>query len=364
MSTWKIPVEWLAVVIVVVLVVIMLVTRGDEHAVSIGVGLIVLVVVWLGYYYWGRNTALGDGGFLGLGQLVEGADGRPSTSKLQFVAWTAVVVFSWIAVYTSRVRHGDWQSVPDLPQNVLIAMGLSVVTVTAAKGITVGYVMSQGQKSKTSVDPTTSSPSAVFQDDTGFPDLSKIQMLVWTLIAIGTYILTVWQLIGTFSTSTLACSASPSPCGLPDIDGALMVLMGLGQGAYLGKKLIMAGPAPRLFKLAPLYANPKTTINVYGSSFGQKPDGSTITIDGVPIAAAAQSWTDSQITFVLPDQHPNGQAWQASQVVQLGVTVGGQDSANTLPITVQIASTATPGTVADPTATVQGAAATQPTAPA
>jgi hypothetical protein len=338
----RIPAIWVAAVIVAVVVFIMFITRANERVISLGTGVIALVLLWLGYYYWGRNTKFGDGGFLGLGQLVEGADGRPSTSKLQFVLWTGVVVFSWIAIYTSRVRHGNWLAVPDLPQNVLIAMGLSVATVTAAKGITVGYLMSQGQF-KTSVDPAKSSPSAVFQDDTGFPDLSKIQMLAWTLIAIATYFVTVWQQVGQIGQGTLACSASPSPCGLPDIDGALMVLMGLGQGAYLGKKLIMTNPATQLLKMAPLSGKPTDIVTVYGLSFGAKQNDSVITLDGLPLAADSKSWADTKISFAIPEAHPSGESWKPSQDVNVGVSVGGQDSVNTLPLTVKTASDSAPG---------------------
>jgi hypothetical protein len=39
-----------------------------------------------------------------LSALVAVEDGRPSMSKLQLVAWTAVMVFSYLAIYCVRVR--------------------------------------------------------------------------------------------------------------------------------------------------------------------------------------------------------------------------------------------------------------------
>jgi hypothetical protein len=52
-------------------------------------------------------------------------------------------------------------------------------------------------------------------------------MIAWTLIAIVTYLIAVASRIHTNNVR-----------GLPNIDSALMVLMGLGHGAYLGKKLV------------------------------------------------------------------------------------------------------------------------------
>ena len=67
-------------------------------------------------------------------------------------------------------------------------------------------------------------------------DLSKVQMIGWTLIAVGSYIINVIHQIDQIHTNPNYVSQ------LPDIDAALMVLMGLAQGAYLGKKLVTTEP--------------------------------------------------------------------------------------------------------------------------
>src|SRR5690242_7543055 len=72
--------------------------------------------------------------------VVCGADGRPSTSKLQLWLWTLVVLFAYVAIYTARASHGHFEPISQLPANVLIALGLSVMTATAAKGITVSFL--------------------------------------------------------------------------------------------------------------------------------------------------------------------------------------------------------------------------------
>src|SRR3712207_5582499 len=72
--------------------------------------------------------------------LVEGADKRPSTSKFQWWLWTVVVAFAYTLVYAARAWRGNFAVIDDIPPNLLIVMGLSAATMTAAKGITVGYI--------------------------------------------------------------------------------------------------------------------------------------------------------------------------------------------------------------------------------
>jgi len=96
----------------------------------------------------------------------------------------------------------------------------------------VSYI-STGRIAKSAVPSGSSSFGAIFQDDAGFPDLSKVQMIAWTFIAIVTYLIAVGSRIH-----------QRNYCSLPDIDSALMVLMGLGHGAYLGKKLVTQDATP------------------------------------------------------------------------------------------------------------------------
>ena len=258
-------------------------------------------------------------------QLVEGADGRPSTSKLQWFLWTVVVVFSYMAVYAARVQKGHFEVITEIPANILIAMGLSLGTMTAAKGITVQYV-AKGKVVKDKVDPKRDTKdaglSSVVRDDDKYLDLSKIQMMAWTLVAIGVYLIRVVHEIG------LDLPA------LPDIDAALMVLMGLGQGAYLGKKLVST-TAPRLNGLSPGSGKPGTEITITGASFGEKQNGSQITIDNNPYHPdPAPAWEDAQIKFTIPAKTLDNKEWSPGQRTQIGIIVSAQDSSNTLPFTV------------------------------
>jgi hypothetical protein len=257
--------------------------------------------------------------------VVCGADGRPSTSKLQLWIWTVVALFSYVAFYAARVNNGHFDPINDFPRNLLLAMGFSIVTATAAKGITVSQLQS-GDVVKPPATPDTSGVGQLLKDDSGALDLSKIQMLAWTLVAIGVYLVNVANAVGAVSPQGKAGT-------MPDIDAALMVLMGLGQGAYLGKKLVTTD-TPGVTGLVPSSGKVGTEVTVRGTSFGATQGGSLITLDGNPSAAEVTLWADSQIKFKFPDKQPDGSVWPAGRQVAVGATVGGLDSPTTVPFTV------------------------------
>jgi hypothetical protein len=307
------------------------------------IGFVVLALLWLTYAILtgSRNP----------GALYEGADLRASTSKFQWFLWTAVALFSYAVVYAKRIWYGHFDYVSYIPPNLLYATGFSLTTMVAAKGITSGYVAS-GQLSKGptlaagttgpvggSASPTlnpsgqshaprpstATGAAALFVDDDGIPDLSKIQLIAWTFIAIASYLTQVAYRVNTLATPDL-----------PDIDTALLVLMGLGQGAYLGKKLVTTD-VPRLTGIVPAAGAAGQEITLLGMSFGDAQAGSQITIDGVPYEGTA-GWADKQIKFKLPSAHPNGQRWADGQRISIGLVVGGRDSVNSVPFAVRVIS--------------------------
>lgn len=179
--------------------------------------------------------------------LVIGEDGCPSTSKFQMLLWTAAVVFAFLAIFQIRYGSGYTQVLPDVPKNLLIAMGISVATTVSAKSIAVG---SQAKSDAAAADavaagvPLASPPpsqSGILAGDSGTPDLGKVQVVLWTLIAVGVFLSEVFALINNHSHTcpTFDSKTGENACaiGLPDIGQTLMILMGLGHGAYIGKKI-------------------------------------------------------------------------------------------------------------------------------
>ncbi len=156
-------------------------------------------------------------------RLFEGQDGLSSTSKFQWLLWLVIILFAYVALWVLRAKGGDYSALPEAPANVLTVLGFSTVTAAAAKGIASAQAARPGGR-----PAPAAGTSGLIQDDTGVPELAKIQMIAFTLVAIGIYVATLSHQI----------ASTPVITKLPDIDKTLMVLMGLSQGGYLGKKLV------------------------------------------------------------------------------------------------------------------------------
>lgn len=122
--------------------------------------------------------------------------------------------------------------------------------------------------------------------------------------------------------------------GLPDIDAALMVLMGLGQGAYLGKKSVTTS-TPRLSGVSPsvVAAGTTPTVALSGAALGDGV-GDQVLLNGVPLTVPPTSWSDTSIQFAWLDAQPNGTPWASGQAASVSLVVNGQAS-NSLPVLVQ-----------------------------
>jgi hypothetical protein len=164
-------------------------------------------------------------------KLVEGADGRASTSKFQWFLWLVVILFAYTALWVLRSAQGHFSALGETPVNLLTVLGFSTGTAVVAKGITTAYVQS-GRVTKPAPSPGPTQPG-IFLDDNGGPEVAKIQMVGLTIITIGIFLAAVThQIVSNQVTSSL-----------PDIDATLVVLMGISQVGYLGKKLVTSGPA-------------------------------------------------------------------------------------------------------------------------
>jgi IPT/TIG domain len=265
-------------------------------------------------------------------KLVQGADGAASTSKFQWFLWIIVILFSYSVLWVLRARGGDWSAISDVPGNLLTVLGFSTGTAAAAKGITSGYIQS-GRVGKTTAAQKAAAPAVagapaqqpaasqggILRDDTGTPELAKIQMTGFTLVAVGIFLATVIHQI----------VANPVVTSLPNIDSSLLVLMGISQGGYLGKKLVTFG-APVVYAPDPVRAPAQTAVTLSGTNLGSSSSGNQLTMDGTPIATT--SWTASSIGFSVPGNHPDtGAPWPAgTTTVQLVVSVMGQTS-NSVP---------------------------------
>jgi hypothetical protein len=164
-----------------------------------------------------------------LRSLVIGADNRYSKSQVQIVLWALLVGCAYLATVFLRVWAGglDLLGGIDIPQNLLILSGLSVLSFGAAKAITVTKNDTPGTPRKTIGAPDLRD---LVRDDQAKPDFGDLQMIVVTLIVVIVYFWTVFHTLGV---------VPAGKSSLPDVDLALLSAFGLGQGAYLAKKMAL-----------------------------------------------------------------------------------------------------------------------------
>ncbi len=269
------------------------------------VGVTVLLILWASFRVLSRSWDPTN--------IVMGFDKRLSTSKCQFFLWTVAAFFSFASIYAARIGFGKIDLSPqDVPSSLLLAMGISITSAVAAKGITVSGLNS-GDLAKPSGDDKAAAASDLISEDSGAVDLTKVQVLGWTVIAIGAYLVKT------------AHSIQTGALNQPDIDPTLMVLMGLGHGAYLGKKLITS-TTPTLYKVSDARVKTSGEITLTGVNLGSTECGSLVTLDGVSQNPALdiRKWSDTEITVFIPERTKGGQH-------SIAVTVDSEDS-NSLPI--------------------------------
>jgi len=180
-------------------------------------------------------------------RLIVGEDNRYSNSKFQMALWFTLLITSYIAAFWLRAWHAGPMFLGgiDIPQNLLLLSGLSVLTFGAAKGITTSKVTDAVAAGQTNAKAPGTNPRLFFDlthtDELsstggggvarqGKLDLGDFQMLVVTLLAVVVYLSIVFHFLGAIARVTRVT--------LPDVDTTILASFGLGQGAYLVKKAV------------------------------------------------------------------------------------------------------------------------------
>ena len=331
------------------------------HKAPFFVGSGMLVVLWLFYRLLSGNASPLE--------LIRGTDKRFSVSKCQFLLWTLLVFFSYTSIVAAAIGkhlmslltilppgaaadgHSATASVGlagmmSMPQNLLLAMGLSVTTALAAKGITVSQI-DNGAASRDHIDADQAALGDMLKDNGGDIDLSKVQLIGWTMIGLATYFASVVRMVHQIGLGKM----SEKLITLPDIDSSLMVLMGLGQGTYLVKKMIKSStPAVATAKgSCPAGGRLGGEVTLTGSGFGGSKGDSVLTFKGSNADFPIKNWSDTSITFILPDDKPDIVPGPA----RIGVIVSNQPS-NTVPLTVLRAPKISGASLAGSTLTITG----------
>lgn len=300
---------------------------------------------------------------LGLVGPAIGADGRLSLSKLQFYAWTIVIVYCYSVLALFRF-HLAWtpQCILDaasqlgtlgVPSNVWIVLGLSSATLVGAKGITNSQIRNN-LISKTRVPPRVRFSDLLWDDTANSFSLTRLQMLVWTLVAVSVYVIATYSSISAqdaiYQTVLLHTTFPPVSAdlmtrlaqypglhfvqGIPDVDYTLLILMGLSQATYIGNKLAVVTP-PAIYSLAANRVRPDDTITINGNNFGNTATtGQVILNSSVLPSNQIIGWADSQITVAVAD-------WSVIVSTDSGHQVRSATS-DAAPVTISVASSGVP----------------------
>jgi hypothetical protein len=240
--------------------------------------------------------------------LAVGADGRLSTSKFQFLVWTIPVLYVAIADVLTADGAG---LVGGFSANLLIALGLSYGTKVGAQGIVVGYIANQPG----AIRPTTAAPSLnllpLIQDDFGQLDLGKSQMIMWTFVAVGTFLYTFVS--NSHAYGMCKVGGSSHLC-FPDINATLMVLMGLSQGTYLGTKLVTTNSTPSVSGIIATLPTPPLNDPLTVTLTGANLTNGTITVNGAP--ATNVTWSGNAAVATVAN--PAGTRFKPGDSIQVG----------------------------------------------
>ncbi len=200
--------------------------------VSVGMGHRIVVLAGSAFAFWLLCFLLS--GFHPQCFIV-GEDGRYSNSKFQTAFWFGTLVITYLATFWLRAWElgTDMLGGVNIPQNLFLLSGMSALTFTAAKGITVSKIQSAKASGVTLAKTLASQRQFWFDlthNDSGEFDLGDFQMLVMTLLAVGTFLALILHFMGSLEARSIVY--------LPDVDTTILATFGLGHGAYLTKKAV------------------------------------------------------------------------------------------------------------------------------
>ena len=232
---------------------------------------------------------------------------KPSLASFQFFVWTVIISFSYLFIELLRLRAGIITFPESFPANLLLLMGISVAVPIASEKIA-PYIRCETPVDRPDVLPRL---ETMFMDNDKLT-LSRVQMFLWTMIAVILYIYLLFNTVFAFANDV-------TTLGIPDIDVTLVVLMGLSQGAYLGNKLISQPPAKSLepvcemestssviiTMIQPDCGRPGQEISIFGKGFGNKKDGVWFNNQRIP-ESEITDWADDRIDLRIPVNQPSG----------------------------------------------------------
>jgi hypothetical protein len=195
--------------------------------------------------------------FNGFSDFLIGDEGGLSLSRLQAVVWAVVIISYQVSViilflWDEQKNISDFQLV--FSEQAMWLLGLSLGSYVTVKGITISKINTEPGLFKRKTPKLLD----LIAGDNGL-DFSKFQMLIWTIMALFIFetkcyahlealyktdspkeieVLFTTELDEYASEEEKTETAGSASVPVPYLPWSFIVLMGLSQGAYVGKKLV------------------------------------------------------------------------------------------------------------------------------
>jgi hypothetical protein len=236
-----------------------------------------------------RETKFGD--------IVRDGSGFPSLARFQFLIWTIIVMFAVLSVFFTRLFMGNPEIPNDIPENLLILMGISIaVPFVSIPLSTIKY--GDRRPSKGAIEDADRRSLSTMLMENGKITVSRFQMFAWTWISIIVY-------LGYFFSQIL--TSNVNELSVPDIPQIFVFLMGLTQAGYVGTKAAMPEKMA-LTKISPAEGSTGASVTIHGTNFGEQKgkalfeagpvneDGKRTYVDSDKI-----KWEDNKIEIIVPE---------------------------------------------------------------
>ncbi|HQZ86828.1 MAG TPA: IPT/TIG domain-containing protein [Actinomycetota bacterium] len=224
----------------------------------------------------------------GVFRPIIGADGRFSTGLTQLALWTLAIgtglgfllgrsMFEGVKL-TDVLPAGTWD-------DYLILLGGPFAAAVLAKGI-VTYKLDAGTLQKS--EPAAPTITQVATNDHGSVDLVDSQYLLFNIIALGYFVITI------INTAVL-----------PTMHPTLLAMTSGTAALYVANKAVQRN-APSITSVSPRTAAPGDLVTILGGNFdpGDRGDSQrriTLTISGYQRTLYPQPTSDTRALFVVPD---------------------------------------------------------------
>lgn len=229
---------------------------------------------------------------ISLNGLLKTRDGYYSLANFQFFVWTLVFIFALTTIYFVRLFNGNFNSIENIPPQLLLLMGISVA-VTPISGAISEIKYPEKQEAAVAAGDDKSKSFAGMLMEGGMPSITRYQMFAWTLISALIYLFIVYSTL--FNTNL----KDTTNLILPDIDTTLVFLMGLSQAGYIGGKFVTPGDI-RITYLSPPKGQFDQKISIMGFDFGDLKGCVELEDQSAPV----EEWTRTRIDVKVPKMSP------------------------------------------------------------